>query len=48
MSFKELQNIKMEYRTLSDDVVDSFYIPCLQKASVYKRAVGFFSSNKTA
>ncbi len=45
MSFKELQNIKMEYRTLSDDVVDSFYIPCLQKASVYKRAVGFFSSS---
>lgn len=45
MSFKELQNIKMEYRTLSDDVVDSFYIPCLKQASIYKRAVGFFSSS---
>lgn len=45
MSFKELQNIKMEYRTLSDDVVSSFYIPCLTKTFEYKRAVGFFSSN---
>ena len=45
MSFKELQNIKLEYRTLSDNLVDSFYIPCLKKASLYKRAVGFFSSS---
>ena len=45
MNFKELQNIKMEYRTLSDDVIESFYIPCLSKAKKYNRAVGFFSSN---
>ena len=45
MSFKELQNIKLEYRTLSDNLVDSLYIPCLKKASLYKRAVGFFSSS---
>ena len=45
MSFKELQNIKLEYRTLSDNLVDSFYIPCLKKSSLYKRAVGFFSSS---
>lgn len=44
MSFKELQNIKLEYRTLSDNVVNSFYIPCLKHSSIYKRAVGFFSS----
>lgn len=45
MSFKEIQNIKIEYRTLSDDVVESFYIPCLSKAKRYNRAVGFFSSS---
>lgn len=45
MNFKELQNIKLEYRTLFDQVVDEFYIPVLNKARLYKRAVGYFSSN---
>lgn len=45
MSFREsLNNILLEYRTLEDEVVDSFYIPALKEAEVYKRAVGFFSS----
>lgn len=45
MSFKEVQNIQLSYNSLSDEIVLDFYIPCLQHASIYKRAVGFFSSN---
>lgn len=45
MSFKEIQNIQLNYNSISDEVVDSFYIPCLKQAKVYKRAVGFFSSS---
>ena len=36
--------IKGEYRSLIDNVVQDFYIPLLGQATVYKRAVGFFSS----
>ena len=45
MSFKDIQNIKLSYNSLSDQIVLDFYIPCLEKAVRYKRAVGFFSSN---
>lgn len=44
MSFQELV-IKSEYRSLIDNVVQDFYIPLLNEAIVYKRAVGFFSSS---
>lgn len=44
IGFQKL-NIKSEYRSLSDNVVTDFYIPTLQKAVLYKRAVGFFSSS---
>lgn len=44
MSFQELV-IKSEYRSLIDNVVQDFYIPLLNEAVVYKRAVGFFSSS---
>ncbi len=44
MNFKDM-NIKPEYRSLSDNVVKSFYIPLLKNAVLYKRAVGFFSSS---
>lgn len=37
-------DVKPEYRSLSDDVVRDFYIPLLNEAILYKRAVGFFSS----
>ena len=37
--------IKKEYRTLRDNLVQGFYIPLLSNASYYKRAVGFFSSS---
>lgn len=43
MSLKEV-SIKNEYRSLIDNVVQEFYIPLLERARVYKRAVGFFSS----
>lgn len=45
MGFKDIQNIKLGYNSLSDQVVLDFYIPCLKQAVRYKRAVGFFSSN---
>ncbi|MBV1756492.1 MAG: DEAD/DEAH box helicase family protein [Dethiosulfatibacter sp.] len=37
--------LKNEYRSLTDNVVKDFYIPALNEAMVYKRAVGFFSSS---
>lgn len=37
--------IKQEYRSLIDNVVKDFYIPLLSEATLYKRAVGFFSSS---
>lgn len=44
MSLQDLI-IKDEYRSLSDNVAKDFYIPLLQQANIYKRAVGFFSSS---
>lgn len=37
--------VKSEYRSLIDNIVQDFYIPLLQEAVLYKRAVGFFSSS---
>ena len=44
MSLQDV-SIKNEYRSLIDTVVQDFYIPLLERAMVYKRAVGFFSSS---
>lgn len=44
MSLQDV-SIKNEYRSLIDNVVQDFYIPFLERAKVYKRAVGFFSSS---
>lgn len=45
MSLRDLDSeIKTEYRSLIDNVVQDFYIPLLREANSYKRAVGFFSS----
>ena len=45
MSLKDYDSeIKSEYRSLIDNVVQDFYIPLLKEADSYKRAVGFFSS----
>lgn len=43
MTFKDL-DIKPDYRSFHDDIVNEFYIPVLKKAVKYDRAVGFFSS----
>lgn len=42
MSLKDI-NIKIEYRTMVDNLPHDFYIPLLKEAIIYKRAVGFFS-----
>lgn len=44
MSLKDV-DIKIEYRTLVDNMAQDFYIPLLNQAIEYKRAVGFFSSS---
>lgn len=44
MSFLDV-DIKTEYRSLIDDMVKDFYTPLLNEATIYKRAVGFFSSS---
>ena len=44
MSFRELENMKLQYDTLGDDVIEDFFIPCLSKARLYKRNSGYFSS----
>lgn len=44
MSLKD-KEIKSEYRSLIDNVVQDFYIPLLGEAVLYQRAVGFFSSS---
>ena len=43
MSFTEI-DIKQEYRSRLDNVIKDFYVPVLKEATLYKRAVGFFSS----
>lgn len=40
--------LKNEYRSLKDNVIQNFYLPVLQEAIIYKRAVGFFSSSSLA
>ena len=44
MSLQSL-SILEEYRSDRGDLVYSFYLPCLEQATVYSRAVGFFSSS---
>lgn len=43
MSLQEVE-IKQSYRTSIDNIPVNFYIPLLNRAVSYKRAVGFFSS----
>lgn len=45
MSFKDIPNLKLSYNSLRDDIPMDFYIPVLKEACLYRRAVGFFSSN---
>lgn len=41
-------HIQDEYRSDCDNLLRDFYIPCLERATVYNRAVGFFSSSSMA
>jgi DNA phosphorothioation system restriction enzyme len=36
--------LRYEYRSDKDNMVDDFYIPCLQQSTRYYRAVGYFTS----
>lgn len=36
--------LKPEYRSDTDDLVRDFYVPCLERSQVYRRAVGYFTS----
>lgn len=43
MNFKDL-DIRHEYRSFQDDIINDFYVPVLKNATYYQRAVGYFSS----
>jgi hypothetical protein len=47
LSLEKLE-ILDEYRSDTHNLIQDFYISCLEKASVYDRAVGFFSSTSMA
>ena len=44
LNYKDL-TILRSYKTNKNDIVTEFYNPILKKSVLYKRAVGFFSSN---
>jgi superfamily II DNA or RNA helicase len=45
-----LQDVKLHisYRSGQDDVLEDFYGPCLERAVLYRRAVGYFTSSGLA
>lgn len=47
MSLKDLK-IQDEYRSDRCNLLQDFYLPCLQNSTLYSRAVGFFSSTSVA
>lgn len=47
MSLRDLI-IQDEYRSDRNDLIQNFYIPCLENSIIYNRAVGFFSSTSLA
>lgn len=44
MSLQSIE-LKKEYRSFIDNIVRDFYTPLLRECTLYKRAVGFFSSS---
>jgi superfamily II DNA or RNA helicase len=40
--------LKLSYRSSRDDLVEDFFVPCLQEAVLYRRAVGYFTSSGLA
>ncbi|MBR7553622.1 DEAD/DEAH box helicase family protein [Allobacillus sp. GCM10007491] len=49
MAFTDL-DLSFHYRTggSSGDIINDFYVPVLSEAKIYKRAVGYFTSNSLA
>src|SRR5258707_5410898 len=41
-------NLGSEYRPDSNDTVKDFYLPCLERSLLYRRAVGYFTSRGLA
>ncbi|WP_135556450.1 DEAD/DEAH box helicase family protein [Paenibacillus cymbidii] len=44
MSLRQVK-LKEQYITGEDNLIDEFYIPCLENANTYDRAAGFFNSS---
>src|SRR5688572_29256452 len=40
--------LQVRYRSDAGSLVRDFYVPCLQRARTYKRAVGYFTSHSLA
>lgn len=38
------RQLQRSYCTGSDDLVQEFFVPCLEAASLYRRATGYFTS----
>ena len=47
MTIAELEP-KLSYRSGSDNLVEDFLIPCLERADLYRRAAGYFTSSGLA
>jgi DNA phosphorothioation system restriction enzyme len=48
-SFSQLTGkLRVSYRTGRDDLVRDFYVPCLERAVLYRRATGYFTSSSLA
>lgn len=47
MPLSELPS-KISYRTGRDDLVEDFFVPCLQAAVLYRRSAGYFTSHGLA
>lgn len=41
-------HLRISYRSGRDDLVRDFYVPCLERAALYRRAVGYFTSSGLA
>ena len=41
-------HLRISYRSGRDDLVNDFYVPCLERAVLYRRAVGYFTSSGLA
>jgi DNA phosphorothioation system restriction enzyme len=49
MLLPELSNqLKISYRSGRDELIRDFYTPCLERAVLYRRAVGYFTSSGLA